>query len=199
MPAKPPAASAQVVSVGQPAGSSGPSTHELAVEVFERGVRALQDRSYGQAAGLFTSILEEYPDEKELQERARVYLAVCTRRAAGSHHGEPKTVEERLNAATVAINQAAFDEALPLLRSVEREDGENDLVQYMLAIAHASLGQIGDALSHLRQAVGLNPENRYLAVHDADFVAIREHPEFVALLEASSPRRATPTQARSGR
>lgn len=199
---RPPAVSARPAPIQPPqvvAVPSGPSSHDVAVEVFERGFRALQQRSYPEAAGLFASIIEAHPDEKELHERARVYLAVCSRHAPENRRQEPKTVEERMNAATVAINQAAFGEALQLLRSVERDDGENDLVQYMLAIAHASLGQADDALEHLRQAVALNPENRYLAVQDGDLESLRQHPAFVALLEPPASRRQAPTQVRSSR
>lgn len=179
---------------------AGPSPHNAALEVFERGLNALQQRSFKAAVGLFSSILEEYPDEKELQERARVYLAICERQAAASAR-EPRTSEERMNAATVAINRGAYPEALKQLRALDRENGENDLVQYMLAVVHAALGETAEAIGRLRAAVRLNPENRFLAAQDADLDPVREHPEFGALLEPppASLRPAPASRARSGR
>lgn len=175
----------------------GPSPHDLAVEVFERGFKALQQRSFADAAATLSSIFDAYPDEKELHERARVYLAICERQSAAGRSQEPRTVEERMNAATVALNRGAFEEAIGLLRAI---DGGNDVVYYMLAVAHASLGDAAQAIPHLRRAVELNPENRYLALQDADFQPLRDDPGFAALLEppASSARRPT-TRARSGR
>ena len=51
------------------------------MEVFERGVRALQLRNFKEACGLLAAILERYPDEKELHDRARVYIAICERQS----------------------------------------------------------------------------------------------------------------------
>lgn len=176
---------------------SGPSSHDLAMEAFERGFQALQQRRFADAAAAFSSIFGGYPDEKELHERARVYLAICERQAAAKHSQEPRTLEERMNAATVALNRGAFEEAIRLLGAA---DSENDVVHYMLAVAHASLGDAERAIPHLRHAVELNPENRYLARQDADLQPLREDPGFVALLEsAAAPPRRTTTRLRSGR
>lgn len=157
------------------------------MEVFERGFRALQERNFPEATRLFSSIFDAYPDEKELHERGRVYLAICERRTASKDEQKPRTFEERLNSATVAINRGAFDEALKLLRTLERENGGNDLVHYMLAVTHAALGDAGEAIPHLRQAVELNGENRYLALQDADLEPLRAHQDFVKLLEPPPP------------
>lgn len=182
-----------------PTTPAGPSPRDQAVELFERGFTALQRREFKEAARLLSSTLELFPEEKELHERARVYLAVCERQAPGHAHA-PRTLEERVNSATVAINRGAFDEALRLLRLAEREDGENDLVQYMLAVVHAGLGQVEAALPYLRVAVELNDDNRYLAAQDEDLGALRQHPDFAALLDSPpAPRRHPAARARAGR
>lgn len=184
-----------------PAPPPSVSSHDEAVEVFERGFIALQRRDFKDAARLLTSILGAFPEEKELHERARVYIAVCERQAAATDRNRaPKTVEERVNAATVAINSGAYERALDLLRSVDREDGDNDLVKYMLGVVQVGLGDADAALPHLREAVELNPENRYLAAQDADLEPLREHPDFIALLDTPpAPRRRPATRARSAR
>jgi len=179
---------------------SGPSSHDLAMEVFERGFRALQVRNFREAAGILGSIIERYPDEKELHERARVYIAICERQSDPKRGQAPRTIEERMNAATVAINRGAFAEALAYLRSVKSEDAENDVVHYLLAVAHAGLGDADAAIPHLHEAIELNPENRFLAAQDADLDPIRAHTAFVALLDSPPPpRRRTTTRTRSTR
>lgn len=178
---------------------TGPSSHDLAVEVFERGFRALQQREFQEAARLFSSIFEEYPDEKELQERARVYLAICERQSGAQGAREPRTVEERINAATVSFNRGAYDEGLKHLQPLEAGHGENDHLHYMLAVAHAALGDPDMAIRHLRLAVELNADNHYLARQDADLDPLRSHPDFVALLQSPPPRQRPTSRARSGR
>jgi tetratricopeptide (TPR) repeat protein len=170
------------------------------MDVFERGFRALQVRNFKEAAAVLSSIIDRYPDEKELHERARVYIAICERQSDAKRDQAPRTIEERMNAATVALNRGAFREALEFLASVRREDAENDLVHYMLAVAHAGLGDAASAIPHLHQAVELNPENRYLAAQDTDLDPIRHHAEFTALLDSPpSPRRRATTRTRSTR
>jgi tetratricopeptide (TPR) repeat protein len=188
-----------VLSKPVPQAPAGPSAHDLAVESFERGFRSLQERRYREAANVLASMIDGYPDEKELHERARVYIAICERQVATERAKAPHTLEERMNAATVALNRGNYEEALGHLRSVEREDAENDLVHYMMAVAFTGLGDAHAALPRLQQAMELNSENRYLAAQDADLHPLRELPEFATLLEAPSARRRATTRDRSGR
>jgi tetratricopeptide (TPR) repeat protein len=168
--------------------AAGPSSHDLAVAAFERGFRALQQRQFARAAELLTSVVNGYPDEKELQERARVYLSICQRQAGG-RDSKPRSLEERMNAATVAINRGAFEDGLALLRKLAGDSPDNDLVHYMLGVVYAATGDIVKALAHLRNAVDLNPENRFLATQDADRDPLRLDPGFASLVEAPLSRR----------
>jgi tetratricopeptide (TPR) repeat protein len=170
------------------------------MEVFERGFRALQERKFKQAADVLASIFDRYPDEKELHERARVYVAICQRQSDPRRDQAPRTIEERMNAATVAINRGAYTEALGFLQSVRKEDEENDAVHYMLAVAHAGLGEPNSALSCLHVAIELNPDNRFLAAQDGDLESLRGNADFMALLDSPPPPRRRPaSRARSTR
>jgi tetratricopeptide (TPR) repeat protein len=178
----------------------GPSPHDLAVDGFERGFQALQQRQFGRAAELFQQVINGYPDEKELQERARVYLSLCERQKY-SHGPSPRSLEERINAATVAINRGAFSEGLSLLRRLEPEHRDNDHIQYMLCVAYSVLGDRDQALGHLKEAIAMNQENRYLASQDADLEALRDDPRFVNVLEtapAATKAAAAAAPARTG-
>jgi tetratricopeptide (TPR) repeat protein len=174
-----------------PAVPAGPSSHDLAVEAFERGFRTLQQRQFGRAAELLGSIVRDYPEEKELQERARVYLAICERQS-GQREAAPRSFEDRVYAATLAINRGAYDEGLTLLRKLEGEEPANDHVQYMLSIVHTLRSEPDLALAHLRHAVELNPENRYLATQDVDLEPLRQEAAFLSALEVPSARRRAP-------
>jgi tetratricopeptide (TPR) repeat protein len=169
----------------QPAAPVAAVSHEQAVEAFERGFRALQQRQYDRAASAFKAVIAGFPDEKEMQERARVYLSICERQAAGA--GRPRSFEERMNAATVSINRGAFDDALRLLRDLASDHPQSDHVQYLLTVTHTSMGDAEKALSHLRRAIELNPENRLLSAADADLEPLRQHSAFLATLDPPPP------------
>jgi predicted Zn-dependent protease len=160
----------------------GPSSHDLAVEAFERAFQTLQQRQFGRAAELLAQVVNGFPDEKELQERARVYLSICERQKIG-RGPTPRSLEERINAATVAINRGAFTEGLTLLRKLETDHRDNDHIQYLMCVAYTVIGDVPHALEHLKLAVALNPENRYLATQDADLDSLRQDAGFPSAIE----------------
>jgi tetratricopeptide (TPR) repeat protein len=177
------------------------STYFEAVAVYERGVEALQRHDYNLATDLLESVLRQYPEEKELHERVKLYLNICQRHAT-PREAAPQTIEERLFAATLAINGGQYDTAIAHLRLVRDEDPDNDHALYMLAVAHAQRDEHAEAVAHLERAIALNPENRALARNDPDLEPLRDDEAFRAALEApATPRPAPkrPLKTRSAR
>lgn len=191
-PPKTPKASAVVhPAMPQPADAQAPqrrTTYFEAVAVYERGVEALQRHDYASAQRLLESVLRQYPEEKELHERVRLYLNICARQAA-PRADAPQTIDERLYASTLAINGGRYDEAIAHLRLVRDEDADNDHALYMLAVAHAQRGELAEAVAHLERAIALNPENRGLARTDPDLEPLREDEAFRTALEAPAGAR----------
>lgn len=177
------------------------STYFEAVALYERGLEALQRHAYQQAADLLGSVLRQYPEERELHERVRLYLNICQRQAT-QREAAPQTVDERLYAATLSINGGQYDQAIAHLRLVRDEDPDNDHAIYMLAVAHAQRDEHAEAVAHLERAIALNPENRALARNDPDLEPLRDDDTFRAALEAPpgvrSDRR-RPIKTRSAR
>jgi tetratricopeptide (TPR) repeat protein len=181
-----------------PAGRAAPeaATHRgrssayfEAVALYEKGLEALQRHDYDRALSVLQSVLRQYPEEKELHERVRLYLNICERQAT-PRVAAPHTIDERLYASTLAINGGKYDEAIAHLRLVRDEDPDNDHALYMLAVAHAQRGEHAEALAHLERAIALNPENRALARRDPDLEPIRRDEAFRLALESSASRSA---------
>lgn len=172
------------------------STYPDAVSAYERGIAALQRRDYQAAADAFRDLMARFPDERELQERAQVYLRVCERELAAA--ATPRTAEERLVAATVALNAGDHARTLALLDEVLREDPKSDLAEYMAAVVYCAKGDPDAAVGRLRRAIELNPENRNLARQDADLETLHEHEGFKRLVEVpvSPVRRRKPRAGR---
>ena len=175
-------------SSGEPTSAGAPqrrSTYFEAVAVYERGLEALQSHDYSLAAHLFESVLEQFPEEKELVERVRLYLNICQRQVA-PRENTPQTIDERLYAATLAINGGQYDQAIAHLRLVRDEDPDNDHALYMLAVAHAQRDEHAEAVAHLERAIALNPENRAMARTDPDLEPLHDDDAFRAALETPS-------------
>jgi tetratricopeptide (TPR) repeat protein len=174
------------------------TTYIEAVALYERGLETLQRHQFAEAATYFESVLRQYPEEKELHERVRLYLNICERQAA-PRESTPQTQQERLYAATLAINGGRYDQAIFNLRLVRDEDPDNDHALYMLAVAHAQRGEPAEAIAHLERAIALNPENRALAKSDPDLEPLRGDEAFRNALDTPPTPRRRPFRTRSAR
>lgn len=161
-----------------------PTYHE-AVAMYERGLQALQRRDFATSAAVLRNVIERYPDERELLERARLYLKVCERELEPKAPPAPKTADEWVYGATVSLNEDNEAAAVQHLRRALETDPRHDHAHYMMAVASMRRGDPSTAIEHLHQAIVLNPDNRSLARQDPDFDALRDLPGFRAALDAA--------------
>jgi Tfp pilus assembly protein PilF len=166
--------------------------------MYERGLQALQRRDFATAADTLRAVIDRYPDERELLERARLYLKVCERELT-PREPTPRTSEERVYAATVALNSGDEVAALQHLQGALAENRRSDHAHYMMSVVRARRGETDAALEHLRQAITLNPDNRSLARQDPDLDALRALEGFRAALEPPAPAPAAAPRAASPR
>ena len=156
-----------------------------AVAIYERGVQALQRHDYSTAAEQFRAVIERYPEERELLERARLYLRVCERETE-RQAAPPQTSGDHVYAATVALNSGDHAGALGHLQRALSADANNDHAHYIMAAALSLRGRREEALEHLQRSIALNPENRSQARQDPDLENIRSHEGFRAVIESSA-------------
>jgi len=145
-------------------------------------MEALQQHQYGPASESFKSLIDGHPLERALLDRARVYLELCSRELS-KRPAEPRTIEERLTAATAALNNGSDDRAENLARGVLAEDPHQDLALYLLAVIEVRRGALDKGISYLGQAIAISPEARAQARHEADFEPLFDLPAFQELTE----------------
>src|SRR5688572_21046648 len=153
---------------------------ENARKDYDRGVAALQRRKLEEAERHFLDLVQKYGEEKELVDRARVYLAICERQRASSRLA-PSEPEDFYYAAVLEKNRGNVDEAIGHLQRAARKNGGGK-VDFLLACCYAQRGEPVSALEHLRLAIEEDQRNRILARHDRDFDPVRDSPEFQELL-----------------
>lgn len=164
--------------------STKKTTTARAVELFERAVKALGKRDFDRARQHFDTLMESFPEEREIVERARSFSRLCDR-AQKTRAVRPKTVADLLNHGVYLHNRGEHKEALKLLSQAAEKEPRNDHVLYCLAAAAARSGDAGGAVEALSSAIALSPESRVQARLDADFDPIREEEGFEALINAS--------------
>ena len=155
------------------------------VALFQQAVEALQRKRYDVAATRFRVLLELFPGERALLDRTRVYLDLAEREL-NRRPANPRTTEERVTAATAALNNDQDAEAERLLRGVLAGDPRHDLALYLMAAVEARRGEVNAALSYLGKAIAVSPEVRAQARHDSDFELLRNSEVFQTLVDPPS-------------
>src|SRR5262245_31782468 len=168
--------------------SASPSTmrhdltpHAEALALYEQAVRLLQQHNFAKAAELFGHLTTIHPEERDLLERSRLYLAICFRQLSPLVP-EPADNRERLYAATLALNAGQLDEATSYLDRICQDEPTNDQALYLLAVVYSERRNPELAIRYLAQAIEANPENRSLARVDPDLDALRGAAGLAALL-----------------
>jgi tetratricopeptide (TPR) repeat protein len=152
---------------------------ENARKDFDRGVAALQKKKFEEAERNFQDLIEKYADEKELVDRARVYLAVCERQKKA----RPALIEAEdfYYAAVLEKNRGNVPEVIEHLKHAGKKNG-GGRVDFLLACCYAQSGEPVTALEHLKKAIDEDQRHRILARHDSDFDPLRDSPGFQELL-----------------
>lgn len=167
-----------------------------AIAIYETGVRALQRHDFEKAADQFRQIIQRYPEERELHERSVLYLRVCERETA-RRPASPQTAQERVYAATMALNAGDPATALDHLQRALTDAPDSDHAHYIMAVTLASQGQSTKALDHLKRSIELNPDNRALARQDPDLEDVRDLDGFREVIDVpASSSRARPRRRR---
>ena len=156
-----------------------------ALELFEKGVRALGKREYEKAREHLEALIANHPDERDVVERARTYRTVCERALDKRPAFKPKGFEELLNHGVVLHNRGEFDEAIKMLRQASEIHPRHEIALYCLAASSARAGDTASALKALRSAIGANVESRAQARRDPDFDVLRDDEEFLNLVYES--------------
>jgi tetratricopeptide (TPR) repeat protein len=150
-----------------------------AVQNFESGMKALQEQKFDRAKGLLEKVIEG--PSRELAERARVYLNVCSQQLARSSTSF-KTPEEHYDYAVALMNRGDIDSARTHMEKIIKGTHKADYAHYGLAVLECISGKVEESLRHLEQAVKLNPSVRYQARNDSDFNNMADDPRFTELI-----------------
>jgi tetratricopeptide (TPR) repeat protein len=153
--------------------------------LYEKGLQALQAHEFARAADILRSVLTNYPDEKELHERVQLYLNICNRQSGPPQEAAPSSVQEKLYAATLALNAGEYAKALGHISDVINDEPFNDHAHYMRAVVLTLRGEHSEAVPSLLRAIALNPENRALARQDPDLDPLRHDEALRQILDAA--------------
>jgi tetratricopeptide (TPR) repeat protein len=157
---------------------------------YEAAVRLLYSHEYEKAKAAFEKVIAAFADDKEVVERSKIHLRLCEQKIARKP-AAPRTLDEHYDLAIALINDGKYEESLDHLNKALKSDPKCDYVIYALAVTHCRTGNIDKALASLQTAIGLKPENRFLAQRDSDFEVLKQDSRFVSLVFPDQPSAST--------
>jgi Flp pilus assembly protein TadD len=156
---------------------------DKALEEFSAAMKLFQKRDYPRAREGFRGVIEKYPGEKEICDRASGLMAVCDRQVH-TEVPQARNAEEDCTQGVVFLNEGNVEEALSHFRKAA-ENGGGARAWYLEACALAQAGRKDEAVSSLRKSVEADPGNRSRAANEKDFEGLREDPGFQDLMGGS--------------
>ena len=156
-----------------------------AVKKFEVGMKKLMTGKSAQAAADFRTILDDPPADLTLVTRARQFLLA----AEAEEPEEPRltSAEDLYNHGVVQLNAGDLEGAIDSLGKAAKKAPKDDRVFYVQAAAYAQSGDFEAALEALSKAIESNDANRIYARNESDFIPLRVHQEFQALVAPPEP------------
>ena len=158
--------------------------HKLALEKFTSGLELINQGQFGRAKTIFEK-LTEHP-AREIGERSKVYLNICTQRAA-KPAVNLKSVDELYDYAVSLSNEGQPEQAEEHLRKALKISPNADFLYYALAATFALRNDVEGTLEYLDRAIQMNYRNRYQVQNDPDFENMLEDPRFTELIYPERP------------
>jgi tetratricopeptide (TPR) repeat protein len=153
------------------------------VQAYQDGLRALQEHKFDRAKNLFQKVVSG--GVRELADRAKVHLSACIQ-----HLEQASTVfrspEEHYDYAVSLVNLGDYVSAREHLEKILKQAPKADYAWYGTAVLDCLTGHFENALKALREAIQLNPANRFQARNDSDFNNLADDPRFTELLYPES-------------
>jgi len=150
------------------------------LKLYEEAVLHFQEQKFHRAKQVLERVLEG--PSKELSDRARMHMRVCDQRISRLPAPAPKTAEDHYTQGVAMMNLGRWDEAREHLDRARKAAPKSDHIIYAMAALDCLTGEAESAMTNLKMAIELRPENRYHARNDEDFAFLQEDPRFTELL-----------------
>jgi tetratricopeptide (TPR) repeat protein len=152
-------------------------SYEKALAAYGEAIREFHKGRLDRAKELLQAFLEKHNTERELVDRANIYLQI----AAGRGKKETvslKTGEDYFYYGVYKINSGAYEEALKLLEKAAEMKEDEGRVYYLMADAYILLGKPEESMECLKKAFQKDKFYKIMAQNETDFEPLWEDKKF---------------------
>jgi len=150
---------------------------EKALAAYGEAMKEFHKGRFDKAQELLKLFLEKFDTEKELVDRAKVYLQM-TQEKGEKETVSLKTMDDYVYYSIYKINSGAHEEALKLLEKALEMKEEEGRVYYLMANAHILMGKPDEAMECLKKAFQKDKFYRTMAQNEIDFEPLWDDKKF---------------------
>jgi tetratricopeptide (TPR) repeat protein len=152
-------------------------SYEKALAAYGEAMKEFHKGKMDKAQESLKAFLEKYDAEKELVDRARIYLDIA------QHRGEKeaislKTGDDYFYYSVYRMNTGEYEEALKLLEKALELKEDEGRICYLMATVYVRMGKNEEALEQLKKAFQKDKFYRILAQNETDFEPLWEDKKF---------------------
>jgi tetratricopeptide (TPR) repeat protein len=151
--------------------------YQKALAAFGQAMKAFHKGDMEKAAVELKAFIEKFPAEKELVDRAQIYVTIALKRPK-KETVHLKTFDDHFNYAVFKINSGDLEGALKILEKALEFKAEEARVQYLLADVLCQMGQTEACLDALKKAIQKDKFFATLAQNETDFEPLWEDKKF---------------------
>ena len=128
---------------------------------------------------MLKAFIEKHPAERELVDRAKIYIAICEEKPGRARKPSPsRRPTIIINTASTRPTPASSKRPRNSSKKPQKMNPEDGKVHYALADLHCLMGQTDVCLEHLKKAIQIDKFFRILAQNETDFEPLWEDKKF---------------------
>jgi tetratricopeptide (TPR) repeat protein len=151
--------------------------YEKALFAYTQAMKSFHKGDYKKADELFKAFLDKHGSERELVDRARIYLTVCEVRQSKDKVAL-KTFDDFYQYGVFKTNHGDYEEAIKLLEKAREMKPKEGKILYLMADIYSLKGDNEKCLEHLKKAIQLDKYFSILARNERDFESLWEDKKF---------------------
>jgi tetratricopeptide (TPR) repeat protein len=151
--------------------------YEKALAAYGEAMREFHKGKFDRAQELLKVFTEKFDTEKELVDRAKVYLRAIKEKGK-KETVSLKTADDYFYYGIFKVNEGAHEEAIKIFEKALEMKGEEGKLYYMMADAYMLQGKTDDALEYLKRAFLKDKVFKILAQNETDFTPLWDDKKF---------------------
>lgn len=153
--------------------------YQKALAVYGEAMKDIRKERFDKALESLRAFVEKFGAERELADRAKMYIALCEERLKTDKSAVSlKSGDDYYHFGVFKMNAGDLEEGKKLLEKAQKMNPEDGKVSFALADLAVLTNQPDESLEHLKRAIQLDKSFRILAQNEPDFEPLWDDKKF---------------------